>query len=347
MSAMTLQQKLADKLWSTVFGGEETALLPPWQLRQEKQDHTAIRDAELAAIDAMLADLNALERGQKILNHKGELVDAPVDELAAIVKLNPLIERAGADPLDSLRVPSLAKALEGVRREADIRALRHSLNVRRIGLRADKMAEAKSVDALSERPVDPDWLLRWQENAGRAVAADFQDMWASVLVDEVRQPGTHSLRTLAFLATISKADLTIIRFVMRLNVQGFVCFEAEQYFQPDIHEPMLLQMVDMGLLEPDIGLVRIRSVADSSFRAVLRSHDKALYIEGDGRELAVKAQKFTALGGRISTLFGGKPDTGYLFALGNALKKRQFRVEIGDWLGQSGGGGLFSEKMSL
>lgn len=347
MSNQVLQQKLADKLWHTVFGSEESALLPPWQLRQEMQDHTAIRDAELSAIDAMLADLEALGSGKKIINKKGELVETPVDELASLVRLNPLIERAGADPLDSLRVPSLANALEGVRHEADIRALRHSLNVRRAGLRAEKLTETVQVEAVSERAIDADWLLRWQDNAGRAVAADFQDMWARVLLDEVRQPGTHSLRTLAFLATISKSDLTIIRFVMRLDIQGFVCLEADKYFQADIHEPMFSQMVDMGLLESETGLIRIRSVTEQGFRAVLRSHDKALYIEGDGRELVVKGQRFTTLGVRISSLFGGKPDTGYLFALGNALKKRNFRVDIGDWLGQSDGGGLFSEKMNL
>lgn len=347
MAALTLQQQLADKLWHTVFGNEDSALLAPWQLRQSGEDHAAVRNAELAIIEDMLADLDAYQRGLKRFNSRGELVDVELDDLATHVRLNPLIEKTSADPLDYLRVPGLAKALENVRKEADIRALRQSLNVRRIGLKADKLAETLVVETLSERAVDPDWLLRWQDYAARAVAIDFQEMWASVLVDEVRQPGTHCLRTLAFLSTVSKADMTVIRFLAKLNVQGFICREANSYFNAAIHEPMFVQMTDMGLLQPDSELLRIKSVSKDHFRAVLRCHTKALYIEGEGKELTISVQSFTPMGVRVVSLFSGKPDTGYLFAIGNALKKRGYRIDIGDWLGQSNGGGLFSEKLSL
>lgn len=344
---LTLQQRLADKLWNTVFGSDDSALLPPWQLRQAEGDHSSIRNAELTAIQSMLEDLDALATGKKRINSRGELLEVEVDELATHVRLNPLIEKAGIDPLDYLRVPSISSALESVRREVGIRALRHSLNVRRIGLRADLLAETLPVESLSERPVDADWLLRWQENAGRAVAKDFQDMWARVLVDEVRQPGTHCLRTQAFLASISRADMTVIRFMAPLDLQGFICLEASNYFNNDIHDPMFAQMADMGLLESEKELVRLRSVTEKGFRAVLRCHDKAIYIEGEGRELAVSAHRFTALGRRVVSVLGGASNAGYLFALGNALKKRNYRVDIGDWRGQSDGKGFFSEKMSL
>ncbi len=342
-----LQQKLADKLWHTVFGSADSALLSPWRLRLAGKDHATVRMAELEVIQNMLDDLDDLQAGRKIFNARDELVDAPVDELAPSVRLNPLIEQAGEDPLNALRVPGLAHALEKVRLEADILALRHSLNVRRIGLRADMLAESLLVESLSERPVDADWLLRWQECAARAVATDFQEMWARVLVDEVRQPGTHSLRTLAFLASISRADMATISFMARLDLNGFVCKEASSYFQADIHGPMLAQMEDMGLLQSGPDMVRLKSVSKTGFRAVLRCHDKALYIEGEGRELAVTAHRFTPLGRQVMALFPGRPDTGYLFSLGNALKKRGYHVDIGDWLGQSDGGGLFSEKLSL
>jgi hypothetical protein len=106
----------------------------------------------------------------------------------------------------------------------------------------------------------------------------------------------------------------------------------------------------MGFLQPDPGKVRIRSVEEQNFRAVLRCQNKALYIEGpdEGSELTLLARSFTALGREISVLFNaGMADTGYLFALGNALKKRGYHIDIGDWLGKGGEKGLFSEKMSL
>lgn len=344
-----LRQKLADKLWQTLFGGGESALLPPWRLRDDKRNHKEVRAAELKAIEGMLGELDDLHAGRKVFNSKGELVDAPEDDFRPKVRFSSFIEQAAEDPLEALKVPSVAEALQKVRLEADIQALRHTLNVRRIGLRADMLAETIELEALSDRAVDPDWLLRWKESAARAMAADFQEMWARVLVDEVRQPGTHNLRTLSFLNTVSRADMSTLRFMMRLDLGGFISLEAAGYFNKDIHGPMFTQLEAMGLMQPDPGKVRIKSVEEKNFRAVLRCQNKALYIEGpdEGGDMQLLARSFTALGREISVLFGGMADTGYLFALGNALKKRGFHIDIGDWLGRTGEKGLFSEKMSL
>lgn len=343
----TLQQQLADKVWSTLFGGGDSALLSPWRLRDKKQDHQAIRAAELTAIQTMLDELDDLHAGRRMFNHHGEIVAAADAQLLASIRFNPLIELAEEDPLSVLRVPGTAEALRDVRLEADILALRHSLNVRRTGLRADILAEAFSLETLSQRPVDADWLLRWKESAARAVATDFQDLWARVLVDEVRQPGTHSLRTLAFLATLSRTDMTIIRFMTGVDLGGFICPEAPDYLHPDIHPPMFLHMEAMGLLQPGLGTVVLTTVGEQGFRAALRCQNKALYIEGIGTELAIGAYRLTPLGREVSVIFNGLADMAYLFALGNALKKRGFRIEIGDWHGQADGTGLFSEKMRL
>ncbi|MDQ8037982.1 MAG: DUF2806 domain-containing protein [Pedobacter sp.] len=342
---IALRQRLADKLWHTLFGsGEDIPLLAPWQLRSRNKNQAAVREAELAAIQTMLDELDDLSRGRKVFNHHGEIVAAPEDDSG--VELNPLIELADEDPLAALRVPGTAAALQAVRLEADIRALRHSLYVRRIALRADLMIENSTLELVSERAVDADWLLRWQAAAGAAIAADFQDMWARVLVDEVRQPGTHSLRSLAFLATLSRNDMNIIRFMTRLDLGGFICRDVAGYFQEEIHAPMFAAMETMGLLQCDVPPVVLKSAVRRGFRAVLRCQDKALYIEGEGRELKLGASLFTALGREVNALFVNMPDTAYLFALGNELKRRGYRIDIGDWA-TSGGSGLFSEKLSL
>lgn len=345
-----LRQKLADKLWQTLFGGGDAALLPPWRQRSDKRSTGEVRAAELAAIEGMLADLDGLHTGRKAFNSKGEVVDAPQDDFVPSIKYSSFLEQAEEDPLADLKVPTVQASLQKVRLDLEIQALRHSLNVRRIGLRADQLVETVELEAMSDRAVDADWLLRWKEAAARAVATDFQEMWARVLVDEVRQPGSHNLRTLAWLNSVSKADMTTLRFMMRLDLGGFISLEAAGYFNKDIHTPMFTQMEAMGLLQPDPGKVRIKSVEEKNFRAVLRCQNKALYIEGpdEGSELQLLARPFTALGREISVLFNtGLADTAYLFALGNALKKRGYLVDIGDWLGRTGEKGLFSEKMSL
>lgn len=339
--------KLVDRIWQTLFGGGDAALLAPWRMRDRPGDRQRVRDAELKAIHTMLGELDDLHAGRKEFNRAGDIVEADHRRSASHIRLNAIIEVAPEDPAAELAVPDTAAALRRIRLDADIGALRRSLNVRRIGLRAEAIAETLDFTGQSERPVDPDWLLRWQESAARAVGPDFQDLWARVLVDEVRQPGTHSLRTLAWLATLSRADVETIRIVSRLDLGGFVCRDAAGYFHADIHEPMFTALEEMGLMErASDAAVTLHTVAERGFRAVLRCHGKALVIEGVGQELAIPARPFTRLGREVFALFAGTADSAYLFAVGNALKKRGFHVEIGDWMGEQGSG-LFAEKMKL
>lgn len=344
----SLRQKLADKLWNTLFGGGDSAMLPPWSLRQRGQDLRQVREHELRAIAIMLAELDALHAGRKHFNRAGEIVDVADDEFISTIKLSSVIERAPEDPLEGLSVPSTARALRDVRLEADIQALRRSLNVRRIGLRADLLAETVELQSVSDRPVDPDWLLRWQESAARAVAEDFQSLWARVLVDEVRQPGAHSLRTLTFLATLSRSDVESLMLVARLDCGGYICKDAPGYFHADIHGPLFERLRDMGLMgDESKGMVTIKSVSREDFRAVMRCQNKAIFIRGDGLQLTMPVYPFSRLGKEVISLIPGMADTAYLFAVGNGLKKRGFQVEIGDWFGQEGGGGLFSEQLTI
>lgn len=346
---ISLREKLADKLWNTLFGGGESAVLPPWSLRQGNKDVQKVREQELGAIAGMLDELDELHTGRKRFNSLGDIVDTPADnEFISTVRFNSLIEQAPEDPLGILNVPSTAKALRDVRLEADIQALRRTLNVRRIGLRADLLAETVEVQSVSERPVDADWLLRWNEAAARAVAEDFQNLWARVLVNEVRQPGSHSLRTLAFLATLSRSDVEALMLAARLDLGGFIGRDAPGYFHADIHGSLFDQLRDMGLMGDEAkGMVTLKSVSREDFRAVVRCHNKALFIRGDGLQLTMPVYPFSRLGREVVSLIPAMADTAYLFAVANALKKRGFQIEIGDWFGQDGGGGLFSEQMTV
>lgn len=319
--------RLADKVWRTLFGGGDGAAMASWQAQRRPQDRARVREAELKAIAAMHAELDDLHAGRKAFNRAGEIVDVVVDRAVSRVALNSIIEVQEEDPLAGLQVPDTAEALRAVRLEADIGALRRSLNVRRIGLRAEALAEESGVTALSERAVDADWLLRWQEAAARAVAVDFQDLWARVLVDEVRQPGTHSLRTLSFLATLSRADVETIRIVSRLDLGGFVCREAPGYFHDDIHAPMFALLEDMGLMASDPAAEeRLPTTAASGLKVVLRCHDKALQVEGVGEALVLPARRCTRLGAEVLALFGDSGDPAYLFAVGNGLRQRGYRI---------------------
>lgn len=333
-----LRVKLVEKVWRTLFGGGESAVMAPWQAQRRAKDRPRVRDAELKAIATMHAELDDLHAGRKTFNRAGEIVEARDDRSVSRIVLNSIIEVQEEDPVASLQVPDTAEALRAVHLEADIAALRRSLNLRRVGLRAEALAEETAATALSERPVDPDWLMRWQEAAARAVATDFQDLWARVLVDEVRQPGTHSLRVLSFLATLSRADVETIRIVSRMDMGGYVCRDAPGYFQNDIHEPMFDLLEYMGLLDPDASAaVVLPTTVSSGLRATLNCHGRMLVVEGVGESLAVPVRRFTRIGREVFTLFGGGADSAYLFAVSNVLKQRGYKVGMA--MGQPPAGG--------
>lgn len=321
--------KLVDKIWQTLFGGGESSLLAPWRLRNRPDDRARVREAELKAINTMLAELDGLHAGRKEFNRAGEIVDADLSGSISRIRMNSIIEVQEKDPVEGLRIPDTAQALRTIRLHADIEALRHSLNVRRIGLRAEVIAESLEFSTLSERPVDADWLLRWQDSAERVVATDFQDLWARILVDETRQPGSHSLRTLGWLATLSRADVETISIAARLDLGGFLCREATGYFKDEIHAPMFAQLAEMGLIDDrDDATMTFRTTAKSGLRIVLRCYHKSLVVEGVGEELSLSAYPFTRLGREIFPLFAGTGDSAYLFAISNGLKKRGFKVEL-------------------
>lgn len=350
----SLRQTMADKLWQTLFGGGDSAMLAPWQIRSGGKNRLRVREAEAKAIANMQRELHELHAGRMRFNRDGKLVEIPPEELMPNIRLNPLIEQAPEDPMSLLCVPDTAEALRDVRLEADIQALSRSLNVRSICLRADVLIDSLDLEAVSPHAVDSDWLPRWKESAARASSEEFQMMWARVLVDEVRQPGGHSLRTLAFLDTLSRQEMTAIRLVSRLNIGGFVCREAHSYLSEEVHGPLFVQLRQMGLMQAQTDnatsatSITLPSMSkDNTFRTVLRSHSKALYIEGPGSELSIQAHLFTDLGKEVLALFPTIPDTGYLFAVAGVLKKRGYKLDIGDWVSQANGRGLFVEKMQV
>lgn len=322
-----LRMKLVEKVWRTLFGGGESAVMAPWQVQRRAKDRPRVREAELKAIAAMHTELDELHAGRKTFNRAGEIVEARDDRSISRIAMSSIIEVQEEDPVQSLQVPDTAEALRAVRLEADIGALRRSLNLRRVGLRAEALAEETTATILSERAVDPDWLMRWQEAAAKAVATDFQDLWARVLVDEVRQPSTHSLRVLSFLATLSRGDVETIRIVSRMDMGGFVCRDAPGYFQDDIHEPMFDLLEYMGLLDPDVSAeVVLPTTVGSGLRVSLVCHGRMLVVEGVGESLALPVRRFTRIGREVFALFGGSADSAYLFAVSNTIRQRGYKV---------------------
>ena len=79
---------------------------------------------------------------------------------------------------------------------------RRQANLERIAEEAKKALP----DAVSEKPVDEDWILQFFETAKDVCDAEMQKLWARILAGEVASPQTYSKRTLQFLKTMDKDE---------------------------------------------------------------------------------------------------------------------------------------------
>lgn len=65
-------------------------------------------------------------------------------------------------------------------------------------------------ESVSEDPVDPDWVAEWFNLCQDVSSEDMQTLWARILAGEIAEPGSFSLRTLAFVKMLRRQDAEVI-----------------------------------------------------------------------------------------------------------------------------------------
>ena len=73
-------------------------------------------------------------------------------------------------------------------------------------------------DKVSDKAVDKDWFSRWRAEARLVTSDELRRMWARILVEEVKEPETVSLKTLSVLKNLSKTDIEIFKKVARFYI---------------------------------------------------------------------------------------------------------------------------------
>lgn len=113
---------------------------------------------------------------------------------------------------------------------------------------------------VNDEPVNESWMLHFLDSSGFATEEEVQRMWSKILSDEVKKPGSYSLRTLKALETMTKEDadtFTIIcnnSFGILFEDSHFVC---SKMFQKSIKGAKFLDIVKMeelGLLVGGLSL---------------------------------------------------------------------------------------------
>lgn len=343
--AASVREQWLDKLWYYLFDGNNGGLVSPGQIRREHRDRDRVRQVEMAAILEAEEEINGIHQGLKELDDNGNLVDTPpVDSVAT----HRIIENTSIEQDLDIGLDTPAKMIRSVVKEISVRDLERSLNIRKLAILAESEIVASAITAVSSKPVNAEWMVRWRESAENVFNPELQILWARVLVQEIAQPDTFSLAVMTALRQLNREDLEMVLIVAKYAFPEFIYNAADSYFNTDHHRGLFDVMEDLGLLSAHGTTKKLSSTSSSDFELMLQCRNKALKISASNpnKQLQLPMLRLSRIGRQLFSLMECEVDLAYLFDLAGACKAQGFSVALGDWEASTSKG-RFIEKMSL
>ena len=329
-------EKLALKIWETLTEKGIGGLLTPWQMRREGRAHAEVRRHEKLILAQAEKDAQDILAGRKVLDSGGKLLEVKETEPSTAALPGPVHEQTKS--LLDQRDPS-PDLLRAAAAKFSAREVQRFVNLQRIAMHAEEQARQLGDEAVSEEPVDTDWLNRWRENAQDVSVEDMQKVWGRILTEEVKAPGSYSMGTLEFLRTLSKNDaLKISAIGPYVIVHGQFIYRDQPFLdRKQILFSHLLELQEMGIVSgvEAIGLTwSMGSAVQDKFTNMITAYGKGLLVQRDTKEpaLELKVYRITKLGREILGLGDYAPDEDYIKYLGAEIKKKGFGVQYGNWI---------------
>lgn len=329
-------EKLAIKIWETLTEKGIGGLLTPWQIKREGLAHAEVRREEMLMLAQAERDAQDILAGRKALDATGKLIVEVKAIEAQPVALGALPQGVQDEALVYQRSPS-PKLLTNAAEKFSAREVQRFVNLQRIAIHAEEQARLMRDEGVSEEPVDPDWLNQWRENAQDVSEEHMQKLWARILAEEVKTPGSYSMRTLGFLRTVSKTDASKIVAIGPFVIKNGNFIYVDQAFldRKGLTFQNLIELQEMGVLSgvQNNGLeLTVASTVQDKFRFGFTSYGKGLALERDAKDpaLLLRVYRVTKLGQEILRLQDYRPDDEYLKLVGTAIKGRGFVVRYGD-----------------
>lgn len=301
-----------------------------------------IRLAELAAqaIGGVAApmQLGRMARAQAEATRQNLLLDAQTK--AELAQIRDGIARFVNGQIQVLPPPLLvpvarsAQLLEMAQVASNADTARRILNTAAILDKAKDEAGPTPDAEVSDKPVDPDWFIRWRLNAREVSDEEMQQVWAKVLAGEIKQPGSYSLRTLHFLSQMSKPEASFIEQMARLCLEDII-FRADRNVPfPHIQFSDLLRLEELGLIvggsTGDSIHVEIQSIRPDIYSALLLGRGHILIFEKDDAQatLRVPAAKITSTFRELLNVIRVPSDPEHMKGVGKHLAAQGFKAKI-------------------
>ncbi len=339
------REQWLDKLWFCLFDGNSGGLMSPGQIRREHRNREAVRQIEMAAILEAEGELNSIHQGLKMIDEKGNLVDTPPVDCIATHRI---IENTAIEQHLDIGLDTPAAMIRSVVKEVSVRDLERSLNLRKIAIQAESEILASPLRAVSNGPVNAEWMIRWRESAENVINPELQALWARALILEIAAPGSFTLGLMTTLLQLNKEDWEVIRIAAKYAFADFIFDATDSYFNTDVHLSMFDVLEDLGLLIANPSRKLIKSTDRSQFAALLTCRHKGLKVthRDASKDLLLSVFKLSRIGRQIFSLCDSEADLAYLLTFARQLQAEGYSVTLGD-MKFKGNRTDFIERMTL
>ncbi|GJG88713.1 hypothetical protein tb265_38940 [Gemmatimonadetes bacterium T265] len=353
-------EKLAEKMWETLFDKGIAAILRPFQMRRVGSAALEVKQEEIIGIALAETQAAMIRAQQPMLVAGGETTavhPSPVRliQSAADAESNPrrLILQAAAESgaADVLR-RELNVARAAVFADQDLRQLSagNAPDLLEPEIVEPEIVEPEIVEPEIVEPeivepeivepsrdfVDSDWLYRWRDAASEVSQEELQRLWGRILAGEVRTPGAFSLRTLEFLRNISAEEAEKIAQLARFVAGGFIFKSPSGSLSAaGFNMTAMLGMQHLGLIAgvDGIGLkCQMGSSKPDVYELAVPATNRVLLLRDPNpvRIFAAPGYPITNLGKQVFRLSRQPVSEEYLTELGMTAKADGFQVWIGD-----------------
>lgn len=206
---------------------------------------------------------------------------------------------------------------------------------------------------VSEDPVDEDWTSRFFNIVEDVSDEEMQQLWSRILVGEIKQPKTYSLRTLELLKNLSKEEAELFTKFAQLRInfgdKNFIYNQDNGVF---LESEFGISFSDRLLLT-EIGLIASENNLEFSFRptennkqtSILNYGRKGIVLHRNEQtpKQGIQVLVFTKIGVELSALIEQTFNQSYLEKICSSFKHPNVKIEYGNLVSQAHSLTLFNK----
>lgn len=188
--------------------------------------------------------------------------------------------------------------------------------------------------AVSDNPVDDDWITRLFQIVKDVNSEEMQFVWGKILAGEIEQPGSFSLRTLDVIRNITKQDAEVFQKIVPLVMQTagsqFISSSSDILSQFGISYESILRLDECGLLNSS-GMLSINLYVTNHKDASVYNKETLIHIIGtDAEEIKISfgVHALTRAGSELYKILDFTANNEYSSAFAEEIFKGNKKAKI-------------------